>query len=114
MSEKVKNWFYAAGEIISAVWTVVSLLLDINGYTTKYDLRVVAIFGVVIFVVLMLIHIISKNNQLESKTPNIQIDGRINKVERGKSIIANVPFANNPKNRTLYNNANGVLAKITY
>jgi hypothetical protein len=139
MGEKFKNISLAIGEIIIALWTVVTLLLDISGLgSTNHDLRVFALVGFVIFVVLVLFHIISQNNKLYSITPNIIIwddpDGEnpyVNDVylqktrpsqisqsgqfrENIASRMAHVRFANCPKNGTNENKARNVAATITF
>lgn len=128
--EQTRFWVYVVGEIMSAAWTVVSLLLDLQGFGTKYDLRLWALIGFVIFVVLVITHLIQQYSIIQGATPRISIFEHpslvpdqfaftIREGRKEKDVVVNVlfvraRFSNNPNNRTSNNTGKNVTAQIAY
>lgn len=133
MTEKTKNNLLAGGEVISALITALSLVLDIFGVANNLDLRIIALIGFVIFFILVWINIVSQNNKLYEKTPKIELienpiiiddvvmqssyeDKKSGEVAVLESIscMAHVAFSNNPKHPTDQNSPDKVRAEITF
>jgi len=138
MREKSGKLLWAFGEVTSAMWTVGSFILDLGDVATSVDLRVSALFGFVVFAFLVILHLASLSNRLDSRIPNISIlkkEGVINPYTNDVPLFRQRPtaftesgivksenrcrmthiyFTNRPKYPTDLNHANNVSASITF
>jgi|GEM_PF-4106815 len=73
--EQFRFLVYTVVEIMSAVWTVISLGLDLLGFGTKYLLSILALIGFVVFFALVVSHLYQQRSIIQGMTPHIGIYG---------------------------------------
>ena len=129
--EQFRFLAYTVVEILSAVWTVFSLALDLLGFGNKYPLILLALIGFTVFVVLVMLHLYQQRSIIEGITPHIEIYGipLIHDDEFSATIpgkrgqdtkiiieyqVVHAKFTNNLSNPTRNNIAQNVVAKIKY
>ncbi len=129
--EQFRFLVYTVAEIMSAVWTVISLGLDLLGFGTKYPLSILALIGFVVFFALVVLHLYQQRSIIQGMTPHIRIygtpsvhDDQFNAAipgRRGRDTnivieyqVVQVKFTNSPIDPTKNNIAQNVVAQIAY
>lgn len=132
MGEELKNNIRGFGEVLSAIITVISWLFDIQGIVPQLDWKIFTLVGFLLFICLITWHIVSLNNELNERIPNIDLiedpiyindvrmqskyqtsTGSLSLLE-AISCMAHIAFSNNPKYCTDKNSPDKIRAEISF